>query len=345
MKTQRSFSPVLILAILATLALAASSAFADLTVLMPYGTTALPSGTPGYKYSIQPINSAIPGFEAVTFPDALWADGGAPFGGAGNRPEVCSGLWPQVVTPWSPNNSDLFARFHVDMCAGVTSVRVGVSIDNDLALFVNGFEIEPVSACAVHSPDGLCQTENCAYQDKLVFDVPDGLIVSGDNVFAIHARDRHVVAFLDVQVSADLTNQICEPPNDPPDCSDAFASPDQLWPPNHKWNAIAIGGVTDPNGDEVAVTIDGIFQDEPTDARGNGDGNTCPDGSIGTAGASVRAERAGGADGRVYHIGFTATDPTGGSCQGRAAVCVPHDQGQGNHCIDQGPLFNSTLCP
>ena len=119
-----------------------------------------------------------------------------------------------------------------------------------------------------------------------------------------------------------------------------------LSPFDHPADDAGIGGVTDADGDPVAVTIDSIFQDEPVDAHGNGDGNTCPDGQgVGTGSASVRAERAGGGDGRVYHIGFTATDASGETCQGTVAVCVPHDQGNGNECIDQGGLFDSTVCP
>jgi hypothetical protein len=60
----------------------------------------------------------------------------------------------------------------------------------------------------------------------------------------------------------------------------------------------------------------------------------------------VRAERTGSkqvpGDGRVYHIGFTATDPAGASCSGTVTVCVPHDQGQGSACVDGGPLYDST---
>lgn len=345
MKIPHSAATKVALAVLAAASVAAGPIGAAQTVVMPYGN-AIPGGTPGFRYVIQPLNSAIPGFEAVGFDDSLWAPGAVPFGGAGAATGTCPALWPTVVTPWSPNNTDLFTRFHLDFCPGATSVRVGVSIDNDVALFVNGFPVPPALPCGVTSPDGLCQTEQCAVNDKVVFNVPDAFVFAGDNVFAIHARDRHIVAYLDIEVSADLTNATCEPPNDPPACEGAFADPGQLWPPNHKWNAIGIGGVTDPNGDDVEVTVTSIFQDEPVDAKGNGDGNTCPDGSgVGTSAPSVRAERAGGADGRVYHIGFTATDPEGATCQGSVAVCVPHDQGQGNNCIDQGALFDSTVCP
>ena len=131
--------------------------------------------------------------------------------------------------------------------------------------------------------------------------------------------------------------------NSPPDCSHAAAAPGNLWPPNHKLVPIAISGVTDPDGDPVTVTVTGVLQDEPTHGLGSGD--TCPDAAgIGTAQASVRAERSGQEDGRVYHVFFTASDGRGGQCQGQVQVCVPHDQQPGATCIDEGALFDSTLC-
>lgn len=340
------------LAVFGLVALAAGSLVvgpASADVLKPYGF-GLAGGTPGYKYTIQGLNTDIPGFAAPSFDDSAWTSGAMPIGSPGTAPYACSWLWPEVETPWDPPASDLFVRFHQQLCNGAKSVRIGVSIDNDISVFANGVEVLPVGGCAAESLDGLCVSEGCATPDMLVYQVPDSALVpgGGDNVFAIHARDREIVAFLDVELSADLSEQDCTPVqfNYPPDCSGAFASPSQLWPPNHKWNEITIAGPADPDGDEIAVTITSIFQDEPTDAKGNGDGNTCPDGAgVGTGSASVRAERAGGADGRVYHIGFTASDPLGNSCTGSVAVCVPHDQGNGNNCIDQGALFDSTTCP
>ena len=138
------------------------------------------------------------------------------------------------------------------------------------------------------------------------------------------------------------------PCNAPPVCSGAIATPDELWPPNHKYRDVSVAGVTDPDGDPVAITITAIFQDEPLNARG--DGNTCPDGAgVGTDTASVRAERSGNkkvpGDGRVYHVGFMADDGQGGQCTGGVTVCVPHDQRPGHVCVDQGSLFDSTSCP
>ncbi len=145
--------------------------------------------------------------------------------------------------------------------------------------------------------------------------------------------------------TAPNTLQIAVPsPNLPPVCGDAQASPNVLWPPNHKIVGVSILGVTDPDGDPVTVQINQILQDEPT--NGTGDGDTCPDGQgIGAAVAGLRAERSGNGNGRVYTILFTATDGRGGSCPGRVQVCVPHDQGKGSSCVDDGPSFDSTKCP
>jgi hypothetical protein len=133
--------------------------------------------------------------------------------------------------------------------------------------------------------------------------------------------------------------------NQPPDCSQAEASIDTIWPPNHKFVDISVIGVTDPDGDPITITIDGISQDEPVDTYG--DGSFTPDGQgVGTDTAQVRAERAGAkkvpGNGRVYHIAFTASDDKGGKCYGEVLVGVPHDQGQGNVPIDDGPSYDST---
>lgn len=131
------------------------------------------------------------------------------------------------------------------------------------------------------------------------------------------------------------------PTNQPPDCSGALASIEQIWPPNHKMVDIEIVGVTDPDGDPVTITITQITQDEPVNSQG--DGNFEPDGAgLGTSTAQVRAERTGGGNGRVYEITFVADDGKGGACPGSVTVCVPHDKGKkGSTCIDDGQFYDS----
>jgi hypothetical protein len=129
--------------------------------------------------------------------------------------------------------------------------------------------------------------------------------------------------------------------NLPPDCTEAYPSGSTFWPPNHKFAPVSVLGVTDPDGDPVTITITGVGQDEPVDAAGSG--STCPDAlGVGEDVAQIRVERAGPGDGRVYAIEFLAEDGRGGACEGFVTVCVPHDQGHGDACGDQGALADST---
>ncbi|MBJ6982030.1 hypothetical protein [Luteimonas sp. MC1572] len=115
-----------------------------------------------------------------------------------------------------------------------------------------------------------------------------------------------------------------------------------LWPPNGKLHALSItdlAGATDPDGDALAFVIDAILQDEPV--HGSGD-RTAPDASgIGGSMASVRAERRGNGDGRVYEVRYTASDAKGGACSGSVMVGVPHSRGN-EAAIDSGERFDST---
>lgn len=147
----------------------------------------------------------------------------------------------------------------------------------------------------------------------------------------------------DAGYSIDYANGaiVVTPDNRPPDCTNAAPTVASLWPPDHSLMPVAIQGITDADGDPVGVTITSISQDEPLDAPGSG--NTCPDAAgVGTATAQLRAERTGNGDGRVYHIGFVARDGRGGECQSQVTVCVPHDQGHGASCGDQGGSFDAT---
>jgi hypothetical protein len=115
--------------------------------------------------------------------------------------------------------------------------------------------------------------------------------------------------------------------NGPPVCTAATVSPQLLWPPNHKQHYLTVAGVTDPDGGTPKIKFTSILQDEPTNA--GGDGNTLQDGGIEANGtkAWVRAERSGTGDGRIYLVGFTATDRQGASCSGTVMVGVPHNHG------------------
>jgi hypothetical protein len=139
-----------------------------------------------------------------------------------------------------------------------------------------------------------------------------------------------------------IVAKISDPPtNQPPVCSAALANPASLWTPNHQFVPVVVAGVTDPESDAVTITVSGVTQDEPVNAKG--DGNTSPDAVIQAGVASVRAERSGKGNGRVYQVSFKAEDGKGGSCTGKVTVSVPHSMGKGITAIDDGQVYDSTI--
>ena len=91
----------------------------------------------------------------------------------------------------------------------------------------------------------------------------------------------------------------------------------------------------------MTLTVTGVTQDEPV--KGAGTGNTSPDAVIEAGAASVRAERSGSGNGRVYQVAFKAEDGKGGSCTGAVTVGVPQSLGKGLTAIDDGQSYDSTL--
>jgi hypothetical protein len=134
--------------------------------------------------------------------------------------------------------------------------------------------------------------------------------------------------------------------NEAPDCSNIEPSTSELWPPNHKMVPVTFSGASDPDGDDVTLTVLSVFQDEPVDTVG--DGKSAPDAEIGNGSVELRAERAGSkkvpGDGRVYHVTITGTDEFGASCEAptTVTVSVPHDRGKKSVVVDGGPLYDST---
>jgi len=121
----------------------------------------------------------------------------------------------------------------------------------------------------------------------------------------------------------------------PPVVDSIVASPDTLWPPNHKLVPVSITvSATDNCHPSPNCRIVSVTANEP--ALGPGSGNTDPDWIVSEPGPKVspamlgvelRAERAGGGTGRVYRIHTTCTDASGNTTAGSTTATVPHDQG------------------
>jgi hypothetical protein len=128
-------------------------------------------------------------------------------------------------------------------------------------------------------------------------------------------------------------------PNHPPNCSGVAASRAVLKTVNRGLIAITLDGATDPDGDPVTLSVDGVTQDEPVTGRGD---HTSPDAVDASDGeVRVRAERDPHGDGRVYRIAFTASDGRGGSCSGTATVSVPRKKGE--PAVDSAPPSYDSL--
>jgi hypothetical protein len=122
----------------------------------------------------------------------------------------------------------------------------------------------------------------------------------------------------------------------PPDASHARADVGVLWPPDHKMVQVHIIGLVNPNNDPI--TIDAVTQDEPT--NGLGDGDTPIDAIINGDSVTLRAERSGNGNGRVYRICFTVHDPEQ-DAQGCVNVMVPKSK-KTDVAIDSGQTHDST---
>jgi hypothetical protein len=216
----------------------------------------------------------------------------------------------------------------------------GNQVQHYLASSIEPGNLTPLLFGLTLPPDGTTfWTADLATMDVFKVDIATGAVITHFNTITDCANCGATTAVAGLTIKGEIT-----PANPPPDCSHAHASAPTLWPPNHKFVPEKVLGVTDVSA-AFTISIDAIDQDEPVLEKGEGAGNTCPDGAgIGTDTALVRSERSGHGDGRVYHIDFTATDTNGNTCSSDVQVCVPHDQGHGATCGDQGELFDSTVC-
>lgn len=120
----------------------------------------------------------------------------------------------------------------------------------------------------------------------------------------------------------------------PPDLA-VLASPEVLWPPNHKMVEVTVSTeVTDNSDSSPTVHLKSITSNEadrtetfcPVFDDSLADGNTANDIQVTQDGRIfLRAERSGNSDGRVYTITYEATDASGNASNASATVTVPHN--------------------
>jgi hypothetical protein len=116
----------------------------------------------------------------------------------------------------------------------------------------------------------------------------------------------------------------------PPVIETVTASPNTLWPPNHKMVHVTVTVSATDVCDSAAPScqIISVTSNEPVD--GPGDGHTSPDWIItGPLTVDLRAERSGKGTGRVYTITVQCTDESGNSSTATVTVAVPHSRRKG----------------
>jgi hypothetical protein len=121
----------------------------------------------------------------------------------------------------------------------------------------------------------------------------------------------------------------------PPIITNTSATPDILWPPNHKFVEVTIDyTVTEPCPHTCVLTVS---SNEPI--NGVGDGNSSPDWQVVDAHhVLLRAERSGPGNGRIYTVNITCTNDLNHETSSKSVmVLVPHDQSTSNRIDD--PLF------
>ena len=116
-----------------------------------------------------------------------------------------------------------------------------------------------------------------------------------------------------------------------------------LWPPNHKFHEVSLEDCIeeiDECDEDWTARIIAVSSDEPTNA--NGDGNTEADiAVVDDQTVSVRSERQGGSNGRVYTVDFEVEDGSGNITEASCFITVVHDQ-SGAAAIDDGPAYTVT---
>jgi len=176
-----------------------------------FDSTLVPYGATGYKYQLTDSVTPWVGFQQPGFDDSNFQPNGHAAFGSGSvlEGQVCP-LDANVNTTWPIANgegsgSDILLRKTFTLPAGTGSVKVGVAIDNDVQVFVNGVDVTATAGTSALA-GGFQRHENCATNDSFVFIVPDSVVHAGSNLLAIRARDRGVISYVDARVSAQLKN-------------------------------------------------------------------------------------------------------------------------------------------
>ena len=111
----------------------------------------------------------------------------------------------------------------------------------------------------------------------------------------------------------------------PPVISSTTPSASSMWPPDHRMVPITIAVAATDNIGTPVCSVSGVTSNEPQNGLGDGD---TPNDWLLTGGLTLqlRAERAGGGNGRVYTVSVRCVDNFGNATTSSTTVSVPKSQ-------------------
>jgi hypothetical protein len=192
--------------------------------------------------------------------------------------------------------------------------------------------LPPVAVCKQIeiSADENCQSVIIAdYVDGGSYDPDDDpitLSIDNSGPFSLGEHEVNLTVTDEYGESDTCQAKVTVVDTTPPIIESLSASPNVLWPVNHKMMAVTMGVTAFDNCDgEPKSKIVSVSSNEPVD--GTGDGDTAPDWEItGDLTVNLRAERSGTGSGRVYTVTVMCTDTYGNSSTGTININVPHDK-------------------
>lgn len=218
----------------------------------------------------------------------------------------------------------------------VNSLIINNETADDSVVIINIIDTTPPK---VDAGEDITEEANCTGGAAVTLSVPDvqDIVDPNPEIVITGKKDVYPLGSTIITVTAtdasgnSASDEIVVTVTDttPPDIS-VNVNPNSLWPPDHKMVDIVANVTVSDICDAVPeIILLSVVSNEPD--NGLGDGNTSNDiqgADLGTEdySFSLRAERSGNGDGRVYTITYTVTDASGNAAGATATVTVPHDQ-------------------